>query len=90
MVPGYNHNIPYKGRTFHVQTEDSGLTRPHIITHVYFGGTIVASYKSEYADIVSEQNVRALVEQRMKDQHKQLMKNLLSGLYDDVIRERVG
>ena len=41
MVVGFNHNVMYKGEVFHVQTEDSGITNPHIITLLYRGGTIL-------------------------------------------------
>jgi hypothetical protein len=43
---GYNHNIPHRGRLYHVQTEDSGVARAHIFTHVFYDGTIVASNRS--------------------------------------------
>ncbi len=43
MVPGFNHNVKYKGQVFHVQTEDSGVENPHIITHLFLGGNIVKS-----------------------------------------------
>jgi len=42
VVPGFNHNIKHKGRIFHVQTEDSGPKNPHIITHLFVGGNILA------------------------------------------------
>jgi hypothetical protein len=29
---GFNNNVQYGGATYHVQTEDSGVDRPHIIT----------------------------------------------------------
>jgi hypothetical protein len=45
---GYNHNIPHRGRLYHVQTEDSGISRAHIFTHVFYDGTIVASNKVDY------------------------------------------
>jgi hypothetical protein len=38
-VTGFNHNIKYKGKVYHVQTEDSGVNNPHIITHLFVGGT---------------------------------------------------
>ena len=31
---GFNNNVKYKERTFHIQTEDSGLDKPHVITHL--------------------------------------------------------
>ena len=49
MVVGFNHNINYKGRVYHVQTEDSGIGNPHLITHLFVGGNILASKKSSYA-----------------------------------------
>ena len=38
MIPGYNHNVKYKEGVYHIQTEDSGLDNPHIITHLFIGG----------------------------------------------------
>ena len=52
MVQGFNHNIKHKGKLFHIQTEDSGRENPHIITHVFVGGNILATKKTSYADIV--------------------------------------
>src|ERR1051326_2938636 len=37
---GYNHNVKYRGRIFHVQTEDSGPANPRLFTHLYYEGTI--------------------------------------------------
>ena len=44
-VTGFNHNIKHKGKVYHVQTEDSGVNNPHIITHLFVGGNILASKK---------------------------------------------
>ncbi len=41
-VTGFNHNIKHKGKVYHVQTEDSGVNNPHIITHLFVGGNILA------------------------------------------------
>ena len=54
MVVGFNHNVRYKDQVFHIQTEDSGLKSPHIITLLYVGGTILASKKTSYAELVNE------------------------------------
>src|SRR6478609_5187811 len=32
---GFNNNIKFMDTVFHVQTEDSGLDSPHIITHLF-------------------------------------------------------
>ncbi|UFS72594.1 hypothetical protein LPW11_10445 [Geomonas sp. RF6] len=83
MVLGFNHNIRYKGEVFHVQTEDSGIANPHIITLLYRGGTILASKKTSYADIVKADQLEQVVEAIMKDQHKEMMRRLKGGEFDD-------
>src|SRR5436853_3548334 len=43
---GFNNNVKYKGQVFHIQTEDSGLDKPHVITHLFAdGGRIIKSHK---------------------------------------------
>jgi hypothetical protein len=82
MVLGFNHNIQYKGEIFHIQTEDSGVATPHIITLLYRGGTIVASKKTSYADIIKADDLEQVVEELMKDQHKEILRRLKSGEFD--------
>jgi len=82
MVVGYNHNIRYKGEVFHVQTEDSGINSPHIITLLYRGGNIIASKKTSYADIVKMGNLSQVVEELMKEQHKDMLRRLKSAEFD--------
>ena len=83
MVVGFNHNIMYKGEVFHVQTEDSGLANPHIITLLYRGGTIIASKKTSYADILKVDGLAQVVESIMKEQHKDMLRRLKTGEFDD-------
>ena len=82
MVVGFNHNIRYKGELFHVQTEDSGLANPHIITLLYLGGTILSSQKTSYADIIKTDQLEQVVESIMKDQHRDMMRRLKGGEFD--------
>lgn len=82
MVVGYNHNIRYKGEVFHIQTEDSGINSPHIITLLYRGGNIIASKKTSYADIVKMGNLNQVVEELMKEQHKDMLRRLKSAEFD--------
>jgi hypothetical protein len=92
MITGSNTNVRHRGTLFHVQTEDSGLRNPHVISHLYYGGTILASEKTLYADrldLESEtlaKDVRALIE----EQHKQMLDRLKRGDYDGLIAERLG
>jgi len=92
MITGSNTNVRHKGRLFHVQTEDSGRRNPHIISHLYFSGTILASEKTDYSDrfdLESEtldKEVRALIE----EQHKKMVIRLKHGDFDAVIAQRLG
>jgi len=83
MVLGFNHNIQYKGEIFHIQTEDSGVETPHIITLLYRGGTIITSKKTSYADIIRMDNLDKVVEELMKDQHKEMLHRLKAGEFDE-------
>ena len=83
MVLGFNHNLMYKGETFHVQTEDSGITNPHIITLLYRGGVIISSKKTSYADILKMDKLEVVVEELMKEQHKEMMRRLKAGEFDE-------
>ncbi len=84
MVPGFNHNIKHRGKAYHVQTEDSGLGNPHIITHLFVGGNIIASKKTGYADIVGAENLAQVVRELMEEQHKEMLRNLINGVYDEL------
>ncbi|HBA71347.1 MAG: hypothetical protein A2X82_05165 [Geobacteraceae bacterium GWC2_55_20] len=83
MVLGFNHNLKYKGEVFHVQTEDSGVANPHIITLLYRGGVIICSKKTSYSDILKMDNLEVVVEELMKEQHKDMMRRLKSGEFDE-------
>ena len=49
-VLGFNHNLKFGSRVYHVQTEDSGLPHAHYITHLFVGGNVLASMKTNYND----------------------------------------
>jgi hypothetical protein len=83
MILGFNHNVNYKGEVFHVQTEDSGTSSPNITTLLYKGGVILCSKKTSYADILKMSDLETVVEELMKEQHKDIMRRLKSGEFDD-------
>jgi len=81
MLVGYNTNIPYRGRLYHIQTEDNGLKNPIVITLLYYKGTILASKKFSYADLTASPDYKDKVRELMKEQHKGMIKELIRGLY---------
>ena len=83
---GFNNNVKYKALLFHIQTEDSGLDKPHIITHLFAdGGRIIKSHKRTYADEVSRPDVSPFVRALMKAQHMEMAVLLREGKFDEVI-----
>jgi len=83
---GFNTNIRHKNRNFHVQTEDSGVSKPHVITHVFIdGGRILKSVKTSYADYVGTDTLLETLRQLMKSQHQGMVSALRGGELDDVI-----
>ncbi len=81
MLVGYNTNVPYKGKLYHIQTEDSGVKNPVVTTLLYYKGTILASKKFSYADLASDPGYKEKVRALMKEQHKNMMKELIRGIY---------
>ena len=83
-VVGFNHNVKYGPRVYHVQTEDSGLPHAHYITHLFVGGNIVASTKTSYAERVADPNLAASVRSLMEAQHKSMLRRLISGEFSEM------
>jgi len=90
MLSGFNTNVSHRTVLFHVQSEDSGRNHPHIITHLYHRGTIIASEKSSYADQLGADDLPNVVKELMEKQHKAVLRRLVSGQFDDEIRSRLG
>lgn len=81
---GYNTNVRHKGKLYHIQTEDSGIQHPHIITHLFAdGGRIIASRKTSYAEFLGSGDLRNTIKKLMQDQHKALLINLRDGGFDE-------
>jgi len=84
MLAGFNHNIKFQGKTFHIQTEDGGKANPIIKTHVFIGGIILDSVHSSYEDILGHRSWRDILKRRMKVQHLEEIRRLFSGEINSV------
>lgn len=81
---GYNTNVRHKGKLYHIQTEDSGVKHPHIITHLFAdGGRIIASKKTNYAQYLGSENLSEVVKKLMQEQHKAMFIALRDCVYDE-------
>lgn len=82
---GYNTNIRHKGKVFHIQTEDSGIQKPHVMTHLFAdGGRILKSQKTSYAHLLETEDLATQVKKLMQDQHKAMFLALREGQFDEV------
>ena len=90
MITGANTNVRYRGILFHVQTEDSGRANPHIISHVYHGGTILGTHKTDYSDRLDAADLTSVVRGLIEQQHAAMLEKLNSGGFDAVIAQRLG
>lgn len=87
---GYNTNVRHAGRLFHIQTEDSGIDHPHVITHLFTEGTILATKKTSYSELVEAPNREDQIRQLMKDQHKAMFIELRDGVHDEIAARILG
>jgi hypothetical protein len=86
VITGFNTDIEYNGVTYHVQTEDKGVETPLILSLVYDRGTILASKRSPYNDLLNgDFNEKELAE-RLHKQHKLICAAVKAGRIEDLKR----
>lgn len=81
MITGFNQDVPYKGKVYHVQTEDRGKGNPIIETLIYTGGEILASRKSSYAEMLESGYDEAKVAQLLEQQHRRIIVEVKLGKF---------
>src|ERR1051326_1126941 len=84
VITGFNTDIEHDGVIYHVQTEDKGLDSPIILSLVYAGGTILASKRSPYADLIAEGFSDEVLAERLKRQHRLICAAIHSGRINDL------
>ncbi len=84
MITGFNTDIEHDGVTYHVQTEDKGLDSPIILSLVYVGGTILASKRAPYEDLIATGFSDEVLSERLKRQHRLICAAINSGRIDDL------
>jgi hypothetical protein len=84
VITGFNTDIQFGGVTYHVQTEDKGLDTPLILSLVYVGGTIIASKRTPYADLVETGYDEGALTERLQRQHKLICAAIRAGRVEDL------
>lgn len=85
VITGFNTDIEFQGTTYHVQTEDKGLATPLILSLVYNRGTILASKRSPYDDLLKNFDEKVLTE-RLQKQHQLICAAIRAGRIEDLKR----
>ncbi|QQS34012.1 MAG: hypothetical protein IPM50_05395 [Acidobacteriota bacterium] len=81
MIAGFNTDIEHNGTTYHVQTEDKGAPANMIMSLVYDRGTILASKRATYEDIVG---IETEIAERVQRQHKLICAAIRAGRLEDL------
>lgn len=84
VITGFNTDIEHDGVTYHVQTEDKGLATPIILSLVYNRGTILASKRSPYDDLIGDELDENVLAERLQRQHKLMCAAVRAGRIEDL------
>jgi hypothetical protein len=88
---GFNNNVRHRGRIFHIQTEDSGVKNPRIVTHLFAdGGRIIKTTRTEYTEHITRSDIQVYVRSLMKEQHKGMFTALRLGELDTLLESVCG
>ena len=84
VITGFNTDVDFQGVTYHVQTEDKGLATPLILSLVYHGGTILASKRSSYEDLLEKEFDEKILTERLQKQHKTICAAIRAGRLEEL------
>jgi hypothetical protein len=84
VITGYNTDVEHDGVVYHVQTEDKGLENPMLLSLVYVGGTILASKRTSYADLIEAGFDELALSERLQRQHRLICAAINAGRIDDL------
>jgi hypothetical protein len=88
MLIGYNNDVDYRDKKFHIQTEDHGENDPRIESQIFHKGQILDTEIVSYGDLLEEYD-EATAEEKVKSlmwaTHRGLYKRLASGEYDEQV-----
>lgn len=83
MITGFNTDVEYDGRVYHVQTEDKGRGNPVVESLVYVGGEILTSRRESYRDVLDDPAFdEQALQDRMEAQHQRMIRDIRNGRFD--------
>jgi hypothetical protein len=84
VITGFNTDIEHDGVIYHVQTEDKGVETPLILSLVYNRGTILASKRSPYNDLLQSGFDEQVLADRLQKQHKLICAAVRAGRIEEL------
>jgi hypothetical protein len=81
MITGFNQDVTYKGKVYHVQTEDRGKSNPVIETLIYVGGEILASRRTSYEELLQDGYEESKLAALLEQQHRRVVVDIKLGKY---------
>lgn len=84
MIAGFNTDVEFGGVVYHIQTEDKGLSTKKIISLVYDGGTILASKRTPYDDLVNGNFDEDVLSERVQKQHRVICAAITAGRINEL------
>jgi Holliday junction resolvase-like predicted endonuclease len=90
VLTGFNTDIDCGGVTYHVQTEDRGTANPLIESLVYVKGEILATRRTEYANLLEAGAEQPSIQILMERQHRNIVEAIRAGRIDLVTEPPVG
>lgn len=82
MITGYNTDVEYSGRIYHVQTEDKGIENPVIESLIYLGGEVLACHRTHYEPLLRTGPEPRELAARLEAQHQRMVLNVRQGRHD--------
>jgi len=80
MLFGHNSNVKVGDATFHVQTEDRGVTTALIDTTVYYGGRVMHRRTNNYHDLIPlDPDREEALRLRLDEQHRSTLEDIRTG-----------
>lgn len=84
MISGFNTDVKFNGTVYHVQTEDKGAPSMVIMSLVYDGGTILASKRESYGDLIQAGLEEKKLAERVSRQHKLMCAAVKAGRMNEL------
>ena len=81
-MAGLNTDIKRNKVNYHVQTEDKGQGINYVETVVFKSGKVLFSQKSSYASFLSQPDLKQKIQELIKKQHEECLKEVSAGKFD--------